>query len=161
MPSSSRLRQRFDEDAFAMMPLIDDSLAEVAVNLDAPVTDLPIRLDKHHHITLDIDVFNFESHSVFLSEENVQVIKNAMVPVGRVKGCLIVHLRCVSMLSSEQVAFMINPVNVNESALFGWRGGNPLWSTFLASCGVSKRVKWRHIKMFQCWIKCYEFVQFV
>ena len=36
VPSSSRLRQRFDEDASALMPLINDSLAEVVVNLDAP-----------------------------------------------------------------------------------------------------------------------------
>jgi len=46
MPSSSRLRQRFDEDAIAINPLIEDSLAEVVVNLDAPVTSLPLRLDK-------------------------------------------------------------------------------------------------------------------
>ncbi|MFK0572625.1 IS1380 family transposase [Endozoicomonas sp.] len=61
MPSSSRLRQRFDEDAPALMPLINDSLAEVVVNLDAPVTALPTRLDKHHHIALDIDVFPMDN----------------------------------------------------------------------------------------------------
>ncbi|MCK5894227.1 MAG: hypothetical protein KAG53_07410 [Endozoicomonadaceae bacterium] len=31
MPSSNRLRQRFDEDASALMLLINDSLAEVVV----------------------------------------------------------------------------------------------------------------------------------
>ena len=61
MPSSSRLRQRFDEDASALMPLINDSLAEVVVNLDAPVTALPRRLDKHHHVALDIDVFPMDN----------------------------------------------------------------------------------------------------
>ena len=56
MPSSSRLRQRFDEDASVLIPLISDSLAEVVINLDAPVTALPTWFDKHHHIALDIDV---------------------------------------------------------------------------------------------------------
>ncbi|MCK5895005.1 MAG: hypothetical protein KAG53_11525 [Endozoicomonadaceae bacterium] len=45
MPSSSRLRQRFDEGASTLMPLINDSLAEVAVNLAALVTALPTRLE--------------------------------------------------------------------------------------------------------------------
>lgn len=61
MPSTSRLRQRFDEDAKALKPLIDDSLTEIVVNLDAPVTPLPSRLDKHQHIALDIDVFPMDN----------------------------------------------------------------------------------------------------
>lgn len=61
MPSASRLRQRFDEDATALTPLIEDSLAEVVVNLDAPVSPLPLRLDKQQHIALDIDVFPMDN----------------------------------------------------------------------------------------------------
>ncbi len=61
MPSTSRLRQRFDEDAASLMPLINDSLAEVVVNLDAPLTALPSRLDKHQRIALDIDVFPMDN----------------------------------------------------------------------------------------------------
>ncbi len=61
MPSASRLRQRFDEDASALMPLVNDSLAEVVVNLDAPLTALPKRLDKQQHIALDIDVFPMDN----------------------------------------------------------------------------------------------------
>ncbi|MGI9277146.1 MAG: hypothetical protein ACR2PT_20160, partial [Endozoicomonas sp.] len=41
MPSASRLRQRFDEDACVLMPLINDSLAEVVVNLNAPSQPCP------------------------------------------------------------------------------------------------------------------------
>ena len=44
------------------MPLINESLAEVAVNLDGHVTALPTRLDKHHHIALDIDVFPMDNN---------------------------------------------------------------------------------------------------
>ncbi|MCK5894277.1 MAG: IS1380 family transposase, partial [Endozoicomonadaceae bacterium] len=33
MPSSSRLHQRFDEGSSALMPMMNDSLAEVVVNL--------------------------------------------------------------------------------------------------------------------------------
>lgn len=61
MPSASRLRQRFDEDAAALTPLIEDSLAEVVVNLDAPVTALPSRLDEQRHVALDIDVFPMDN----------------------------------------------------------------------------------------------------
>lgn len=63
MPSSSRLRQRFDEDAIALTPLIEDSLAEVIVNLDTPLTPLPLQLDRHQHIALDIDVFPMDNSS--------------------------------------------------------------------------------------------------
>ena len=61
MPSSSRLRQRFDEDAAALTPLIDDSLAEIVANREASVTPLPKRLDKHRHAPLDIDVFPMDN----------------------------------------------------------------------------------------------------
>ncbi len=61
MPSTSRLRQRFDEDAASLMSLINDSLAEVVVNLDAPLTALPTRLDKHQRIALDIEVFPMDN----------------------------------------------------------------------------------------------------
>ena len=61
MPSSSRLRQRFDEDAAALTPLIDDSLAEIVANMDVSVTPLPKRLDKHRHVPLDIDVFPMDN----------------------------------------------------------------------------------------------------
>ena len=42
-------------------PLINESLPEVVVNLDAPVTALPTRLDKHQHTALDIDVFPMDN----------------------------------------------------------------------------------------------------
>ncbi|MCK5892930.1 MAG: hypothetical protein KAG53_00695 [Endozoicomonadaceae bacterium] len=62
-PSSSRLRQIFDEDASALISLINGNLAEVVVNLDAPFRVLPTRLDKQHHIALDIDVFPMNNSS--------------------------------------------------------------------------------------------------
>ena len=56
MPSSSRLRQRFNEDATELIPLIEEALAELLVELNAPVTPLPKKLDNFEHIPLDIDV---------------------------------------------------------------------------------------------------------
>ena len=56
MPSASRLRQRFDEDATQLIPLIEESLAELHIELDAPLTPLPKELDCQQHIPLDMDV---------------------------------------------------------------------------------------------------------
>lgn len=61
MPSASRLRQRFDEDATQLIPLIEDSLPEVLLNFKAPVTPLPEKLDKLQHIPLDMDVFSMDN----------------------------------------------------------------------------------------------------
>ncbi|KEQ13962.1 IS1380 family transposase [Endozoicomonas numazuensis] len=56
MPSASRLRQRFNEDATQLIPLIEESLAELLIELDAPLTPLPKELDRQQHIPLDMDV---------------------------------------------------------------------------------------------------------
>lgn len=61
MPSASRLRQRFDEDAIRLIPLIEDTLPEVLLNLDAPLSPLPEKLDSLQHIPLDIDVFPMDN----------------------------------------------------------------------------------------------------
>ncbi len=61
MPSASRLRQRFDEDATQLIPHIEDSLPEVLRNFNAPVTPLPENLDKFRHIPLDMDVFPMDN----------------------------------------------------------------------------------------------------
>ncbi|WP_263078015.1 IS1380 family transposase [Endozoicomonas sp. Mp262] len=61
MPSASRLRQRFNEDAAQLIPFIEDSLTDVLVNLQVPVTPLPKKLDKKQHIPLDIDVFPMDN----------------------------------------------------------------------------------------------------
>ena len=56
MPSASRLRQRFNEDATQLIPLIEEALPELLVELDAPVSPLSKKLDHLQHIPLDIDV---------------------------------------------------------------------------------------------------------
>lgn len=61
MPSASRLRQRFDEDATQLIPLIEDTLPEVLLNFEAPITPLPEKLDKFQHIPLDMDVFPMDN----------------------------------------------------------------------------------------------------
>ena len=61
MPSASRLRQRFNEDANQLIPIIEDSLIEMLLNLNASVTPLPAKLDKLQHTPLDIDVFPMDN----------------------------------------------------------------------------------------------------
>src|SRR5690554_4818744 len=56
MPSSARLRQRFDEQAEAMLPVTYDSSIEFLVNAKVPVTPL-----KTGHVALDIDVFPMDN----------------------------------------------------------------------------------------------------
>lgn len=50
--SSSRLRQRFNEDARALIPLIDAASVDFIRNVDAPITPLSTG-----HVALDIDAF--------------------------------------------------------------------------------------------------------
>ncbi len=56
MPSSARLRQRFDEDAPALLPLVDDACVEFVKRVSAPVTPLPMG-----HVALDIDGFPMDN----------------------------------------------------------------------------------------------------
>ena len=56
MPSASRLRQRFNEDATQLIPLIEEALPELLLELDAPISPLSKELDHLQHIPLDIDV---------------------------------------------------------------------------------------------------------
>lgn len=55
-PSSARLRQRFDEDATLLMPLLNDASAEFLSAIEAPVTPLAMG-----HVALDIDVFPMDN----------------------------------------------------------------------------------------------------
>ena len=56
MPSSARLRQRFDEDAQALIPLIDDASVEFLQHAQAPITPLPTG-----HVALDMDGFPMDN----------------------------------------------------------------------------------------------------
>ncbi len=56
MPSSSRLRQRFDQDATGFSPLIEDASVEFIRQTQAPVSPLHTG-----HIPLDIDVFPMDN----------------------------------------------------------------------------------------------------
>lgn len=55
-PSSARLRQRFDEDAQALTPLLDDASVEFLQSIEAPVSPLAMG-----HIALDMDVFPMDN----------------------------------------------------------------------------------------------------
>lgn len=55
-PSSARLRQRFDEDAKALTPLLEDANCEFLRSVEAPVTAL-----KMGHVALDMDVFPMDN----------------------------------------------------------------------------------------------------
>ena len=56
MPSSSRLRQRFDQDATGFSPLIEDASVDFIRQTQAPVTALHTG-----HIPLDMDVFPMDN----------------------------------------------------------------------------------------------------
>jgi hypothetical protein len=56
MPSSARLRQRFDEDASALIPLLDEASVTFLSRSQAPITALSTG-----HIALDIDVFPMDN----------------------------------------------------------------------------------------------------
>ena len=51
-PSSARLRQRFDEDARALIPLLDEASVEFLYNASVPIGTLTTS-----HVPLDIEVF--------------------------------------------------------------------------------------------------------
>lgn len=55
-PSSARLRQRFDEDAPALIPLLDAASVEFMQNAQIPLTGLSTG-----HIPLDMDVFPMDN----------------------------------------------------------------------------------------------------
>jgi len=54
--SSARLRQRFDEDARAIIPLIDDAMVDFVKNTNAPITPL-----SSGHVALDMDGFPMDN----------------------------------------------------------------------------------------------------
>lgn len=55
-PSSARLRQRFDEDAQALIPLLDEASVELMQNLKIPVSGVSTG-----HVPVDIDVFPMDN----------------------------------------------------------------------------------------------------
>ena len=55
-PSSARLRQRFDEDAQGLTPLLDDASVEFLQSVEAPVSPLAMG-----HVALDMDVFPMDN----------------------------------------------------------------------------------------------------
>jgi len=56
VPSAERLRQRLDEHASAMLPVIDASNVAFLANAKVPVSPLPLG-----HVALDIDVFPMDN----------------------------------------------------------------------------------------------------
>lgn len=55
-PSSARLRQRLDEDAKLLIPLLEDASGEFLASIKAPVTPLAMG-----HVALDMDVFPMDN----------------------------------------------------------------------------------------------------
>jgi len=56
VPSTERLRQRLDENARAMLPVIDETNVAFLVNAEVPVSPLSMG-----HVALDIDVFPMDN----------------------------------------------------------------------------------------------------
>lgn len=56
MPSASRLRQRFDEDASRLIPVIDEANIEFLQRIQAPIT-----ANKEDYIVIDVDLFPMDN----------------------------------------------------------------------------------------------------
>ncbi len=67
VPSAPSLRQRFDEHASDMIPIVDAASTDLLVAVGAPVTPVTIRHGatlravKHKYVALDIDVFPMDN----------------------------------------------------------------------------------------------------
>ena len=67
VPSAPSLRQRFDEQANAMIPIVDAASTDFIANTRAPVTPITIRYGtspravKHKYVPLDVDVFPMDN----------------------------------------------------------------------------------------------------
>ena len=82
-PSSARLRQRFDEDAQALIPLLDNASIKLMQNLQVPVSGLSTG-----HVPVDIDVFPMDNSNT--KKEGVSYTykgHDGYAPIAAYLGC--------------------------------------------------------------------------
>jgi hypothetical protein len=110
-PSASRLRQRFDEDAKALIPLMDEANIEFLKSVDAPVSPLWTG-----HIPLDMDVFpqdNGKTKKEGVSrtyKNNVDGYAPIAAYLGTEGWCVACELRPGSQHSQSEFGFTLDRV---------------------------------------------------
>jgi len=109
-PSAPRLRQRFDEDAEAIIPLIDAASTEFIASVDAPITALSTG-----HVALDMDVFP-QDNSRTKKEAVSYTYKgyDGYAPMGAYVGnegwCVCCELRPGSQHAQKEFAYTLERV---------------------------------------------------
>lgn len=121
VPSAPSLRQRFDERASAMIPIIDAASIDFIANIGAPVTQIVLRYGtslraaKHKYVALDIDVFPMDNSGT--KKEGVSYTYkgfNGYAPlaayVGEEGWCLACELRPGSQNGQKEFIYFLERV---------------------------------------------------
>ena len=121
VPSSARLRQRFDEQAMVLTAAVDDCLVPLLSNLSAPITALP-----SGHVALHADVFCLDNGKT--RKEGVSRTYHGYdgyAPIGSYLGeegwCVGLELRPGEQHSQKDFAFFLDRVLPRAKALAGAR----------------------------------------
>jgi hypothetical protein len=121
VPSSARLRQRFDEQAVALTAAADDCLVPLLSNLKAPITALP-----SGHVALHADVFCLDNGKT--RKEGVSRTYHGYdgyAPIGAYLGeegwCVGLELRPGEQHSQKDFAFFLDRVLPRAKVLAGER----------------------------------------
>jgi len=121
VPSASRLRQRFDERANDMLPIVDAASIDFIANISAPVTPIALaygtslRAVKHKYVVLDIDVFPMDNSGT--KKEGVSYTYkgfNGYAPLAAYLGeegwCLACELRPGSQNGQKEFIYFLERV---------------------------------------------------
>lgn len=121
VPSSARLRQRFDEQAEELIRAADDCLVPLLSNLKAPITALP-----SGHVALHADVFCLDnSKTRKAGVSHTYHGYDGYAPIGAYLGeegwCVGLELRPGSQHSQKDFGFFLDRVLPRAKALAGGR----------------------------------------
>ncbi len=122
MPSSARLRQRFDEDARALIPIIDEAKIDFIKSTNAPITPLSTG-----HVALDMDGFPMDNSGT--KKEGVSRTykgHDGYVPMSAYLGkegwCIGMELREGSWHGQKEFGYVLDRVLPRAHKLIGREG---------------------------------------
>jgi len=132
VPSAPSLRQRFDEHAGAMIPIVDAASTDFIANVGAPVTPIMIRYGtslravKQKYVVLDIDVFPMDNSGT--KKEGVSYTYkgfNGYAPLAAYLGeegwCLACELRPGSQHGQKEFIYFLERVVPRAKRLTRYR----------------------------------------
>lgn len=110
MPSSSRLRQRFNEDARALIPLLDEASVDFLARSKAPITPLSTG-----HVALDMDLFPMDNsktakEGVSYTYKNYDGYGAMAAYVGMEGWCLACELREGSQNAQKEFGYVLERI---------------------------------------------------